>query len=170
MTTRTVPAPDAAALSNVAIDSADGTVGCVADNTASITVLGLDFGERRIGVATGQTLIGTGRPLGVIHAISRADRLKYLAPYVREWSPDLLVVGRPVHPDGAAHTMTHLSERFARQVSEHYRLPFALVDERYTSVEAESSDQAAQDKHGLDALAAAAIVTQYFNEHLDRSD
>ena len=141
-----------------------------APTAASITVLGLDFGERRIGVATGQALIGTGRPLGVIHAVSRADRLKYLAPYVREWSPDLLVVGRPVHPDGAAHTMTQLSERFARQVSEHYRLPYALVDERYTSVEAQLLDQATQDKHGVDALAAAAIVTQYFNENINRID
>lgn len=131
---------------------------------SKLTVLGLDFGEKRIGVATGQALIGTGRPLGVIRAISRADRIKYLAPYIKTWSPDLLLVGRPVHPDGQAHLMTQLSERFARQVSEHFRLPFALVDERYTSVEAQSLDQATQNKHGVDALAAAAIVTQYFNE------
>ena len=131
---------------------------------SKLTVLGLDFGEKRIGVATGQALIGTGRPLGVIHAISRADRIKYLAPYIKTWSPDLLLVGRPVHPDGQAHLMTQLSERFARQVSEHFRLPFALVDERYTSVEAQSLDQATQNKHGVDALAAAAIVTQYFDE------
>lgn len=131
---------------------------------SKLTVLGLDFGEKRIGVATGQALIGTGRPLGVIRAISRADRIKYLAPYIKTWSPDLLLVGRPVHPDGQAHLMTQLSERFARQVSEHFRLPFALVDERYTSVEAQSLDQATQNKHGVDALAAAAIVTQYFDE------
>ena len=131
---------------------------------SKLTVLGLDFGEKRIGVATGQALIGTGRPLGVIHAISRADRIKYLAPYIKTWLPDLLLVGRPVHPDGQAHLMTQLSERFARQVSEHFRLPFALVDERYTSVEAQSLDQATQNKHGVDALAAAAIVTQYFDE------
>ena len=131
---------------------------------APITVIGLDFGEQRIGVATGQTLIGTGRPLGVIHAISRADRLKYLAAYVRQWSPDLFVVGRPLHPNGDVHEITQLSERFARQISEHYRLPYALVDERYTSVEAQSLDPVIQKKHGVDALAAAAIVTQYFNE------
>ena len=132
------------------------------------TVIGLDFGERRIGVATGQQLIGSGRPLGVIHAISRADRLDGLAKYVKQWSPDLFVVGRPVHPDGSPHAMTQLCERFARQVSEHYRLPYALVDERYTSVEAQaiaqSSGKKAPDKQSIDAQAAALIVTQYFNE------
>ena len=132
--------------------------------SACVTVIGLDFGERRIGVATGQQMIGAGRPLGVIHAISRADRLAGLAPYVARWSPDLFVVGRPVHTDGKAHGMTQLCERFARQVSEHYRLPFALVDERYTSVEAQAMPTQLQDKHGIDALAAASIVTQYFNE------
>ena len=135
-------------------------------STASVTVLGLDFGEKRIGVATGHTLLGTGRPVGVIHAISRADRLKYLAPYIKKWSPDLFVVGRPVHPDGATHLMTQLSERFARQISEHYRVPYVLVDERYTSVEAQSLDQGIQNKHGVDALAAAAIITQYFDNAL----
>ena len=51
MTTRAVPALNAAPLSNIAIDIANGTANCVADNTASITVLGLDFGERQIGRA-----------------------------------------------------------------------------------------------------------------------
>lgn len=74
------------------------------------TVLAFDFGEKRIGVATGETLLGTAHPLTVIHAESNAQRLAEIGKLVAEWQPQQLVVGLPTHADGTPHAMTQLAK------------------------------------------------------------
>ncbi len=100
-------------------------------------VLGFDFGARRIGVAIGNTLTRRARPLAVIDA-QGPTRWARIAALIAEWQPARLVVGIARHPDGAAHEMTQRCERFARQLEGRFRLPVARVDERYSSVEADT--------------------------------
>ncbi len=126
------------------------------------TILAFDFGEQRIGIAVGQSITGHATPLCTINARSRVERLEKIAVYIHEWQPDLLVVGQPFFADGQAHQMTALAAKFARQISEHFKLPHVLVDERYTSVEAATATNASESKVGLDAAAAALIAEQYF--------
>jgi len=123
------------------------------------SLLAFDFGTRRIGVATGNRFSQSAEPLKSI-AVDGEARFLAIERLIKEWQPDALVVGLPVHPDGAEHAMTLRARRFGRQLHGRFRLSVFEVDERYTSVEAES--RGARD---VDSTAAALILEQYFREH-----
>lgn len=123
------------------------------------SLLAFDFGTRRIGVATGNRFSQSAEPLKSI-AIEGEARFLAIERLIKEWQPDALVIGLPVHPDGAEHEMTLRARRFGRQLHGRFRLNVYEVDERYTSVEAES--RGARD---VDSTAAALILEQYFREH-----
>ena len=99
-------------------------------------LLAFDFGEKRIGVATGNTLTGAAQPLGTVAETTTDGRFARIGALIREWQPARLVVGRPLHPDGAVHEVAARAERFARQLEGRFGLPVSLVDERYSSVAA----------------------------------
>jgi len=117
--------------------------------------LSLDFGTRRVGVATGNSLLGTAQPLRTISALGEA-RFAEIASLINDWQPAALVVGVPFHPDGAAHDNTRRAQRFARQLHGRFRLPVHEVDERYTTTEA-----LAAGAPDADAAAAALILEQF---------
>ncbi len=123
------------------------------------TFLAFDFGEKRTGVAIGNRLTNSARPLQTLHVASADARFIAIEKIVGEWQPEALIVGIPTHPDGAAHAMTQRAQRFARQLHGRLRLPVHEVDERYSSVEAAS--RGAKD---LDSEAAAIILEQFFSE------
>jgi hypothetical protein len=133
-------------------------------------LLAFDFGEKRIGVATGNTLTGAAQPLGTVAETTTDGRFARIGALIREWQPARLVVGRPLHPDGAAHEVTARAERFARQLEGRFGLPVSLVDERYSSVAAQArlrtQGRAARGRaaQGDDAMAAAIILEQYLSE------
>ena len=137
------------------------------------TVLAFDFGLQRIGVAVGEPELGTAHPLPVLAALTQPGRMTAIARLLKEWKPSLLVVGRPLGEDGAAHEMTRRAERFARQLNGRFGLPVRLVDESYSSVEAESRVRAAYCRRravelargkALDSQAAQLLLEQYFND------
>jgi len=125
------------------------------------TILAFDFGTRRIGVALGNSLTDSARPLEVIEAQTADARFARVAALIAQWQPQRLVVGRPCHPDGAPHEMTLRCERFARQLHGRFGLPVATVDERYSSV---VSREGLRPGEPDDALAAATILRQYLDE------
>lgn len=118
------------------------------------TVLAFDFGEKRIGVATGETLLGSAHPLTVIHASSNDDRFAAIGKLVDEWRPERLVVGLPTHADGTPHEMTRLASKFGERLARRFALPVSFADERLTSRDAESRLR----ETGRDARAAKAVV------------
>ena len=137
------------------------------------TVLAFDFGLQRVGVAVGESALGSAHPLPALAALTQPGRLTAIERLVKEWQPALLVVGRPLGEDGAPHEMTRRAERFARQLNGRFRLPVALVDERYSSVEVESRMRAAYGARmtvklargkALDSQAAQLVLEQYFND------
>jgi len=99
-------------------------------------LLGFDYGEKRIGVAIGNSLTGRARALGIIDNRSRQYRFDEIAQLIAAWQPGHLVVGLPCHPDGAPHEMTQLARRFGNQLNGRFNLPVSWVDERYSSVDA----------------------------------
>ena len=133
-------------------------------------LLAFDFGEKRIGVATGNTLTGAAQPLGTVAETTTDGRFARIGALIREWQPARLVVGRPLHPDGAAHEVTARAERFARQLEGRFGLPVSLVDERYSSVAAQARLRAqgrgarGRAAQGDAAMAAAIILEQYLSE------
>ena len=121
------------------------------------TVLAFDFGLKRIGVAVGEPELGTAHPLP---AVSRFEEIEAL---LLEWKPVALVVGFPTSVKGEAHAMTKQAEDFARRLEKRFKLPVARIDERYTSVEAESRLKGVKNKK-VDSVAAQLILEQYFDQ------
>ncbi len=121
------------------------------------TILGFDFGIKRIGVAMGNTLIRQAAPLAVISAHANDVRFAEIAALIEKWGPSRFVVGLPSHPDGTPHEMTARCRKFANQLHGRFNLPVELVDERYSSA-------VIQAKRGeiIDDRAAAIILQQYF--------
>lgn len=109
------------------------------------TLLAFDFGEKRIGVAVGNTLTGAAEPLATLTELSVDERFARIGKLLQEWQPARLVVGRPLHPDGAPHHVTALAEKFARRLAGRFGLPVSLVDERYSSVAAQARMNEAAD-------------------------
>ena len=120
------------------------------------TVLAFDFGLKRIGVAVGEPELKTAHPL---QAISKFEEIHSL---VREWRPAQLVVGLPVCEAGE-HPLAKRVEKFARRLEGSFRLPVTRVDERFTSVEAESRLRGVKKK-AIDSVAAQLILEQYFDQ------
>jgi putative Holliday junction resolvase len=123
-------------------------------------VLGFDYGTRRIGVAVGNSITRSARPLQVVTADDDAARWRAIAAIVQEWRPARVVVGLPRHPDGAEHAMTLQARRFGRRIAGRYGLPVAFVDERYSSAILDAGNT-------TDAHAAAVILQQWFDEPPD---
>lgn len=140
---------------------------------AAGTVLAFDFGLQRIGVAVGEPELGTAHPLPVVAAATQPGRMTAIERLVKEWKPALFVIGRPLGEDGAPHEMTRRAERFARQLNGRFRLPVELVNEGYSSAEAETRVRAAYGARkaaalargkALDSQAAQILLEQYFND------
>lgn len=135
----------------------------------SATVIAFDFGTRRVGIALGNTLTGSARPLATIDARDETARWREIANVIAEWQPAQLVVGLPTHVDGTPHDMTERARRFARDLGQRFGLPVALVDERHTSEIAKTELRAAgrggRNERALrDQAAARLILEAWLNE------
>ena len=134
------------------------------------TVLAFDFGERRIGVAVGETQLALAHPLTTIASEQTHVRFAAISSLIAEWSPHLLVVGLPLHMDDSEHVMTARARRFARQLEGRFNLPVCLVDERLSTFAAtdllhEAGVVARRHKPVRDRVAAQTILQTYFDQH-----
>ncbi|HXH03760.1 MAG TPA: Holliday junction resolvase RuvX [Candidatus Competibacteraceae bacterium] len=136
------------------------------------TLLGFDFGRSRIGVAVGQELTGSARPLATLPCPRQQPDWPAIAALLEEWRPQLLVVGVPRHADGSANAVTEAALRFSRQLQGRFRLPVAIIDERLSShaaqeriAESSLKRRRRRDPALLDSTAAALILESWFNHH-----
>jgi len=132
------------------------------------TVLAFDFGEKRIGVAVGDIVLGLAHPLVTVSEEITKRRFDHIARLIEEWKPVQLVVGLPTHVDGTDHELTRLSRQFARRLEGRFGISTRLVDERYTSIVARVTLQEAgikrkKQKLVLDQVAAQQILQSYFD-------
>jgi putative Holliday junction resolvase len=134
----------------------------------SQTLLGFDYGTKRIGVAVGQDITRTVTPLMTLHCSNETPDWEAISKLIEEWKPDRLVVGLPLHLDGTSQPLTDRAQRFGNQLKGRYNLPVELVDERLTSHEAEmelATQKGKTTKADIDALAAALILQSWLNQH-----
>ncbi len=134
--------------------------------------LGFDFGRLRIGVAVGEALTGSARPLCTLQVRQQRPDWAAIARLLADWRPDALVVGVPRHADETANAVTEAALRFSRQLQGRFHLPVATIDERLSSWEAEqrgieAATTGRRRRHSvttLDAHAAAIILETWFNQ------
>lgn len=140
--------------------------------------LAIDFGLRRIGIATAILLTKSASPLTTLPASDGEPDWQKLDGLVKEWQPDLLVVGLPYNSDGSWSEMGTLAQAFATKLQGRYDLPVELIDERYTSAEAGSRLKEQRrgglrnkrlQKEDVDAMAAQLIAESWMNAAAKRS-
>jgi putative holliday junction resolvase len=136
-------------------------------------VLAFDFGLRRIGVACGDTVSRNASALKTVPAGPNGPRWEFIDSMMRDWQPDMAVVGLPYNVDDSDSDMTGAARSFAAELTRRYALEVVMVDERYSSLEAEARLQAAREsglrrrrvvKSDVDAAAACVILERWFSE------
>jgi putative Holliday junction resolvase len=137
-------------------------------------LIGFDFGMKRIGVAIGQTITQTARPLETLAAKEGIPDWNSLAKLLRKWAPDALVVGIPLNMDGTDQAISHDARQFAEALEKQFHLPVHQIDERLTTKDArerlflQGGFKALQDGQ-VDRVAAQLILQNWFAENLDKS-
>ena len=132
------------------------------------TLIAFDFGQRRIGVAVGQTLTRSANVLAVVSFTDKPD-WPAITEILNEWKPVALVVGLPLSADGGETEMSKRAQRFGRQLNGRYGIPVMYEDERLSSFSAEQRFVAARAKGGMrrkdaalkDAMAAQIILENW---------
>jgi putative Holliday junction resolvase len=135
------------------------------------TVLAFDFGLKRIGIASGDTLTATAAPRRAAAVHQQGPDWDAIAREVRMLSPKLLVVGAPYNADGSPGTLAPAARRFAAELERRFGLPVNMVDERWSSLEATAALKAQRAagerkrrvrKEDIDSAAAAVILERWF--------
>jgi len=131
------------------------------------TLLGFDFGLRKIGVAVGQTLTRTANPLTTLLAQRGKPDWNAIDKLVQSWAPDALVVGLPLNMDGTDADPAPAAKKFSRQLGHRHKLPVFLVDERLTSLAARQELPHRASALAVDALAAKIILETWLSDYED---
>ncbi|TLY50996.1 MAG: Holliday junction resolvase RuvX [Gammaproteobacteria bacterium] len=140
--------------------------------TAPTTVIGFDYGARRIGAALGNRISASARALTVIGNGAHGPDWQRIDLLLREWRPDALLVGLPLTLDAGEQANSRGARAFAADLHARSKLPVVMVDERLSSREAATrfaerrASGVAKRKHAaaLDAVAAEVIVEQWLRE------
>ena len=132
-------------------------------------VLGLDYGEKRIGMAVSDPDTGLAFPAGTLERRRLAEDLAQLAALVELRGVAEIVVGLPLHLDGRAGEAAEAARRFADRLSGAVSVPVEMFDERLTSVEAERALREAprgrrRRKGAVDTLAATILLRTYLEQ------
>lgn len=132
-------------------------------------VMAFDFGTRRIGVASGQEMLGTGQTVAMLPANDGVPDWRSIEALLKEWRPDLIVVGLPLNMDDTENDMCARARKFGKRLHGRFHLAVEMVDERLTSFEAKGEVMAqggSRDfgRNGVDDRAAVLILETWFNQ------
>jgi len=133
------------------------------------SMLAFDFGLVQIGVAVGNTLLRSTQPLAILRAREGIPDWQALEQLVRDWQPDLLLVGDPLNMDGSDSELCERARKFARRLHGRLGLPVTMVDERLTSFEAkqvsrEQGHRGDYKRRPIDSQAAELVLQSWLNE------
>lgn len=142
-----------------------------------IIALGFDYGSQRIGVAVGQTLTTSAQPLTTVLVKNQEPDWASISALIKEWQPQVLVVGLPIRADGYDNEITGDIRQFCEQLQNRYQLPVHTIDETLSSVAAAERIFASHilrrkhakmikylEKGSIDAVAAQIILESWFTE------
>lgn len=130
------------------------------------TILGIDFGTKSIGLAIGQEITGSAQPLPAVKANNGIPNWDQILKVVKEWMPDLIVVGLPLNMDGTEQDLTKLVHNFANELKLKTGKQVELKDERLTTVSARehlfnNGGYKALKKGKIDSFSAVLIAESY---------
>lgn len=140
-------------------------------NNQITCVIGFDYGKKRIGVATGQTITHSATPCTTINQINGNPDWVAIKAEIKQWKPQALIVGMPYHTDGSENKMTATCRQFCDELEKRFKLPVIETNETLSSDEAEETLKQymkinKQNKHEIDKMAAAIIVQRWLNQQI----
>lgn len=132
-------------------------------------VLGFDFGTKRIGVAVGQTVTQSARPLETLQTNYGTPPWEKLDKLIKAWQPDALVIGIPLNMDGSEQPFTLAAQGFSHALHERYQLPVYGVDERLSTKDArerlfQQGGYKALQNGQVDSVAAQLILQNWLSQ------
>jgi len=138
-------------------------------NTQITSVIGIDYGLKRMGIATGQTITGSASPITTLNQINGSPDWPALEQLITQWKPQALIVGMPYYLDGKENDMTKIVETFCLELEQRFKLPVFKINEALSSYEAETTLKkntkiGKHNKHEIDKMAAAIIVQNWLNQ------
>ena len=133
-------------------------------------ILSFDFGEKRIGVAIGNSITKSSHPLETINTAKNTERYKLIELLLKTWEPVKLVVGYPLNDDGTLSKMSLLAKKFGIKLTNKYNIPITMIDERFTSSEADLELKKFEKnfkkrKIVVDQVAAMIILDSFFQNN-----
>ena len=132
-------------------------------------VLGFDYGKKRIGIATGQTITNSATPCRTINQIDGNPDWAAIKDEIQQWKPQALIVGMPYYTDGSENKMTAMVRQFCYELEKRFKLPVFEVNEALSSQQAEEIIKQKtkinqHNKHEIDKMAAAVIVQRWLDQ------
>ena len=133
-------------------------------------LLAFDFGLKRIGVAVGQTVTKSARPLETLAAKDGTPDWKQIESLIKKWQPQALIVGIPLNMNGTDQPITKRAREFSTLLGKKYALPIIEMDERLTTKDArerlfEQGGYKALQGGQVDQVAAQLILQNWFAEN-----
>tara|TARA_B100000886_G_scaffold130686_1_gene88097 strand:- start:674 stop:1069 length:396 start_codon:yes stop_codon:yes gene_type:complete len=129
-------------------------------------IVAFDYGEKKIGVAVGQTETNTSSPLQII-LNNKNNKVNWnkLSFLLNEWKPDLVIIGMPLNMDGTDSEIMKKVEKFVKHLKTIYDAEYEYIDERLTTFEAK--EILIENKSDIvDANAAKILIDNWFNKNL----
>ena len=156
-------------------DNTSSKTGQLKQDKTIQTVLGFDYGAKRIGIAVGQTLTASATPLLTLTNVNNKPDWQSIEKLLHEWNPEALVVGLPYLLDGKPSDMTLRADKFSRRLHGRFGLPVFTISETLSSFEAEDQLKQnkkidKQNKHEIDKLAAALITETWLQQQYDKNN
>ncbi|MDP7591315.1 MAG: Holliday junction resolvase RuvX [Litorilituus sp.] len=138
-------------------------------NMGQRTIIGFDFGKKYIGVAVGQEITGSATPIGSVKARDGIPNWDLLANYLKEWQPDIIVVGLPLNMDGSEQQLTRDAKKFGNRIAGRFGIKVEFQDERLTTADAKEQlfsrgGYRNLKKDNIDAESARLIIESYFEQ------
>lgn len=137
--------------------------------TREFSVMGFDFGTKRIGVAFGQTLTGTATTLRPVPARDGIPDWQTLDKLMAEWQPDAFLVGLPYNMDDTESELLMRARKFGNRLNGRYAKPCYGMDERLSTFEARGQRMRGESDAQLDSLSAQLVLEAWFSELAARS-
>jgi putative holliday junction resolvase len=137
---------------------------------APTSLLGFDFGTKSIGVATGQMITATAQPLAAIKANDGIPNWDTVEQVIKDWKPDVVVIGLPLNMDGSEQDITQRAKKFGNRLNGRFGVKIAFQDERLTTASAkefifERGGYKALEKGKIDSVSAALILESWMENY-----
>jgi putative Holliday junction resolvase len=151
-----------------------------------VKLIGLDIGDRRIGIAFGDSALRLATPVDVLVRVHAEQDARGLTRFVHEYEAEAIIVGLPRNMDGTIGPQAEATRAYAEQIAARVQVPVRFWDERLTTVEAARRKEetgprqgagqgSRKDRRGkktlehLDAIAAAVILQDYIDAQANES-